>query len=357
LYSGALENGFTPSSVLLDAPIVLEGDGMETSWRPENSTGKFNGPTRLREALVRSRNLVSIRLLRQMGTSYSMDYTSRFGFNKETMPDNLTLALGTLQATPLEVATAYCVFANGGFKVQPYFIDRIQGPEGTTVWESTPPIACPECEKTTDTTEAPPAPGFQTVSTSTVSTRDVMSTADAVRGGHEFLTPDRLAPRVISPQNAYLMTDMMMEVITRGTGRRAMALNRQDMAGKTGTTNDAKDTWFNGFTPNLVASVWVGFDQGKSLGESEEGGKTALPIWVHFMREALKGVPQKRRSIPDGLITLRISPETGQLASAENPDAIVETFMSDHLPAEGTLVDGGVNTNSPDETATSEPLF
>lgn len=359
LYSGALENGFTPASVLLDAPVVLEGDGMETSWRPENSSGNFNGPTRLREALVRSRNLVSIRLLRQMGTSYSIDYTSRFGFNKQAMPDNLTLALGTLQATPLEVASAYCVFANGGFKVQPYFIDRIQGPEGTTVWESTPAIACPECEKTSDTTEADataaPAPGLQTVSTSSV--RDAMSAADAIRGGHEFLPPDRLAPRTISAQNAYLMTDMMMDVIKRGTGRRALALGRQDIAGKTGTTNDNKDTWFNGFTPNLVASVWVGFDQAKSLGESEEGGKTALPIWVHFMREALKGVPQKRRVMPDGLITLRISPETGMLASAENPDAIVETFMSDHLPSEGALVEGGANTNNPDETASSEPLF
>jgi penicillin-binding protein 1A len=150
---------------------------------------------------------------------------------------------------------------------------------------------------------------------------------------------------------------MMMDVITRGTGRRAMALGRQDIAGKTGTTNDAKDTWFNGFTPNIVASVWVGFDQAKSLGESEEGGKTALPIWVHFMREALKSVPQKKRVMPDGLITLRISPETGMLASAENPDAIVETFMSDHLPSDGALVDGGANTQSPDETASSEPLF
>jgi len=355
LYSGALEDGFTPASVLLDAPIVLEGDGMETSWRPENSTGKFNGPTRLREALVRSRNLVSIRLLRQMGTSYSLDYVSRFGFNRQTLPDNLTLALGTLQATPLEVATAYCVFANGGFKITPYFIDRIQGPEGTTLWESTPPLACPECEATTN--GAQPSPPVPTAVPVSLSTRNSMADADAIRGGHEFLAPDRLAPRVISAQNAYLITDMMMDVITRGTGRRALALGRNDLAGKTGTTNDAKDTWFNGFTPNLVASVWVGFDQGKSLGESEEGGKTALPIWVHFMREALKSVPQKHRSIPDGLITLRISPETGMLASAENPDAIVETFMADHLPSEGTLTDDGNNTNSPDETATSEPLF
>jgi penicillin-binding protein 1A len=350
LYSAALEDGFTPASVLLDAPIVLEGDGMETSWRPENSSGQFYGPTRLREALVRSRNLISIRLLRQMGTDYTLDYVTRFGFNKQALPDNLTLALGTLQATPLEVASGYCVFANGGFKVQPYFIDRIQGPEGTTVWEASPKIACPECEKVVDTSAS-------TMDVSTAAPRDVMALADSVRGGPGYLPPERLAPRVISAPNAYLMTDMMMDVVRRGTGQRAMALGRQDLAGKTGTTNDNKDAWFNGFAPNIVASVWVGFDQAHSLGEREEGGKTALPIWVHFMREALKGVPQKKRNMPDGLITLRILPETGMLASAENPDAIVETFMADHLPSEGALAADGMSTSSPDEQASSEPLF
>jgi penicillin-binding protein 1A len=360
LYSGALENGFTPASVLLDAPIVLEGDGMETSWRPENSSGQFHGPTRLREALVRSRNLVSIRLLRQMGTQYSIDYVSKFGFNKQSLPDNLTLALGTLQATPLEVAAGYCVFANGGFRITPYFIDRIEGPEGTPIWESTPAIACPECEQPAQ--QQQPAsetgtPDMVLTSMSSGGFPNTIEALDAMRGGPSILPPDRLAPRVISAQNAYLMTDMMSDVITRGTGRRALALGRNDLAGKTGTTNDAKDTWFNGFTPTLVASVWVGFDQGRSLGESEEGGKTALPIWVHFMREAMKSVPQKRKAIPDGLITLRISPETGQLASAENPDAIVETFMTDRLPSEGTLAVDGATTNGPDEAATSEPLF
>lgn len=347
LYSAALDNGFTPSTVLLDAPIVLEGDDMETSWRPENSGGQFHGPTRLREALVRSRNLVSIRLLRQIGTATSIDYISRFGFPANTLPDNLTLALGTLQATPLEVASAYCVFANGGFRVQPYFMDRILGPEGTVVWEAQPPIACADCERTANVATGPLNPP----------SADTLAMADSLRGGPGFLTPERLAPRVISAQNAYLITDMMSEVITRGTGRRALALGRNDLAGKTGTTNDAKDTWFNGFMPQLVTSVWVGFDQERSLGESEEGGKTALPIWVHFMREAMKGVPQRRRVMPDGLITLRISPDTGMLASAENPDAIVETFMADHLPAEGATFGENGATNSADEQASSEPLF
>jgi penicillin-binding protein 1A len=165
---------------------------------------------------------------------------------------------------------------------------------------------------------------------------------------------------VITPQNAWLMTDMMSDVIKRGTGRRALALGRADIAGKTGTTNEAKDTWFNGFTENLVATVWVGFDQERSLGEAEEGAKTALPIWMHYMREALKGVPQDRRPMPDGLVTLRIQPDTGMLASGENPDAILETFMTDRLPsgnAPGGVEGGNPTSTSATDAAAAEPIF
>jgi penicillin-binding protein 1A len=315
LYSAALENGFTPASVLLDAPIVLEGEGMETAWRPENSSGQFHGPTRLREALVRSRNLVSIRLLRSIGIETCIDYLTRFGFERRSMPQNLTLALGTMQATPLELAAGYAVFANGGSKVAPYFIDRIDNAAGKVVWRAEPHRVCDTC------------------------------------------LPTEQAERVITPQNAWLLTDMMADVIRRGTGQRALALGRNDLAGKTGTTNDAKDTWFNGFSPDLVASVWVGFDQERSLGDNEEGGKTALPIWVHFMREALKGVPQRFREMPEGLITLRISPSTGMLAREDDPDAIVETFMVDRLPAGAATSEEGVTLESPGDTATSEPIF
>jgi len=309
LYSAALENGFTPASVLLDAPVVLEGEGMESSWRPENSSGDFHGPTRLREALVRSRNLVSIRLLRALGIPTAQDYITRFGFAKEAMPDNLTLALGTIQATPLQLACGYAVFANGGYKVQPYFIDRIENAAGQVVWRAQP---------------------------------------QSVWNG---------APQVITPQNAWLMTDMMGDVIRRGTGRRALALGRDDLSGKTGTTNESKDTWFNGFTQNLVATVWVGFDQERSLGESEEGAKTALPIWMHFMSEALKGVPQQRRPMPDGLVTLRISPDTGALAGEGNTAAVSEFFLADHLPAGAAPGTEGATSNGPEESQSSEPIF
>jgi penicillin-binding protein 1A len=347
LYSSALENGFTPASVLLDAPIVMEGDGLETAWRPENSTGDFHGPTRLREALVRSRNLVSIRLLRALGTPYAIDYIAKFGFNKANLPTNLTLALGTVQATPLEIATGFAVFANGGFHVQPYFIDRIENAAGQIVWRAAPRVACEECEKPVSLADLPPS----------TDAAGALRNADALRGGAGYLPPARLAERVISAQNDYLMTDMMMDVVKRGTGHRAMALGRTDLAGKTGTTNEAKDTWFNGFTRNLVCTVWVGFDYDRPLGESEEGAKTALPIWMHFMREALRGVPERRRAMPDGLIQLKISPETGALASGESPEAISETFMVDHLPTGGTPADEGTAPASAEGSAPSEPIF
>jgi penicillin-binding protein 1A len=345
LYSAALEDGFTPASVVLDAPVVLEGEGIEAAWRPENSGGLFHGPTRLREALVRSRNLVSIRLLRSMGTKYSIDYITRFGFSKNALPPNLTLALGTLQTTPLELASAYAVFANGGFRVQPYFIERIENSVGKVVYEAEPRIACAPCEQQTSLSDVALFGNIE----------EQLHAADAVRGGPGFLPKERLAERVISAQNAYLLTDMMSDVIRRGTGRRALVLGRNDIAGKTGTTNDAKDAWFNGFTPNLVAGVWVGFDQERSLGEAEEGGRTALPIWVHFMREALKGVPERRWTMPDGLIQLRISPVTGLLASGENPDAILETFMIDHLPA--GMSDDRDTLRPVDEVVATESLF
>jgi penicillin-binding protein 1A len=347
LYSAALENGFTPASVLLDAPIVLEGDGLETSWRPENSSGQFHGPTRLREALVRSRNLVSIRLLRAMGTQPSIEYITRFGFSKEQLPSNLTLALGTLQATPLELASAYSTFANGGYHIQPYFVDRIENSLGEVVWHAEPKIVCVPCEHPVDLSDLPLSGGGA----------EALRVTDSIRGGRGFLPQKQIAERVLSPQNAWLMTDMMQDVVRRGTGRRAMQIGRNDLAGKTGTTNEAKDTWFNGFTSNLVATVWVGFDQERSLGEAEEGAKTALPIWIHYMREALRGVPEHRNEMPDGLVTLRIAPDTGLLASGENPDAVLETFMTDHLPAGGEFGDEGPTSADTDKNASSESLF
>ena len=349
LYSAALENGFTPASVLLDAPVVVE-DG-ETTWRPKNDGGQFNGPTRLREALYRSRNLVSIRLLRAMDRTVAIDYISRFGFPKRDLPNGDSLALGTVNATPLQLATGFSTFANGGFKIVPHYIDRIENAAGEVVYRATPKIACETCEH-----------DIALASYTGAGTKDEkVAEADALRGGRGSIPPDQLAERVITPQNDWLMTDMMMDVIKRGTGVRARVLGRNDIAGKTGTTNiggtsDTKDVWFNGFSPGLVATVWVGFDQETSLGATEQGSNTALPIWIHFMREALRGVPEYVRPMPDGLVTLRISPDTGMLASGENPDAIMETFMTDHLPGGGVAGDNSVQSGpEPGEAKGAEP--
>jgi len=345
LYSAALENGLTPATVLLDAPIVLEGTSNEDTWRPENSTREFGGPTRLREALVRSRNLVSIRVLKEIGIPTAVDYISRFGFDPKTMPRDLTLALGTLEATPLDVAAGYAVFANGGYKVAPYFIERIEDAAGRVVWSAAPRKVCPECD-----VGAPQQGAALRVS----QPAQAAGRAESSHGEPPPLASSEAAPRVITAQNAYVMADMMADVIRRGTGRRALALNRSDIAGKTGTTNEAKDTWFNGFTPNLVATAWVGFDQERPLGEAEEGARTALPIWIHFMREALQGVPEGHRTMPDGIVTLRISPATGTLVSAENPDGIPELFMVNHLPAAN---EPGNVAQGPEGQASSEPIF
>ncbi|MBV8497284.1 MAG: PBP1A family penicillin-binding protein [Gammaproteobacteria bacterium] len=372
LYSAALENGLTPATVLLDAPIVLEGSGGEDAWRPENSTREFGGPTRLREALVRSRNLVSIRVLKEIGIPTAIDYISRFGFDPKSMPHDLTLALGTLEATPLDVAAGYCVFANGGFRVTPYFIDRIEDSSGNVVWRAAPRMVCAQCQPE----EVPGVPGTAApaaaapvqiadrgrglavmpanAAAAPAGTSASSAAASAGPAAAQALPASEVAPRVISAQNAWLMADMMADVIKRGTGRRALALGRSDVAGKTGTTNEAKDTWFNGFTRNLVASVWVGFDQERPLGESEEGARTALPIWIQFMHEALKGVPEQPRPVPDGLVTLRISPETGTLVSAENPDGVAEMFMMNHLPASDA---GGAMAQGPESQPGSEPIF
>jgi penicillin-binding protein 1A len=275
-------------------------------------------------------------VLKELGISAAVDYISRFGFNPKSMPHDLTLALGTLEATPLEVADGYAVFANGGYRVQPYFIDRIEDAAGQVVWRAAPRMVCTQC----DEAGAQPAAAAP------------LRVADTTQGEPAPLPPEQVAPRVISAQNAYLMADMMADVIKRGTGRRALSLNRGDIAGKTGTTNEAKDTWFNGFTRNLVATVWVGFDQERPLGEAEEGARTALPIWIQFMHEALKGVPEQPRTMPDGLVTLRISPETGTLVSAENPDGVPEIFMASHLPAEQGSTQQGAESQ-----ASSEPIF
>ncbi|MGH8442817.1 MAG: penicillin-binding protein 1A [Nevskiaceae bacterium] len=325
LYSAALSYGFTPASVILDAPVVFDDPALEDTWRPENYSGKFYGPTRLREALVQSRNLVSIRLLQAIGIPYARNFVAQFGLASERIPNDLTLALGSATFTPLEVARGYAVFANGGFLVDPYYIAEITRSDGAVLFKAAPPVACAECAEAKIEAAGqfqPPAAGPP-------------ATPPPVPGPAALATlPDGtpLAPRVLEPRLVYLMRDMLRDVVTRGTGAKASELKRGDLAGKTGTTNDEADAWFNGFNSRVVAIAWVGFDQPQPLGRGEVGGRAALPMWMDFMRAALDGVPEEWPERPPGLVTVRVDPETGKLAAAGAPEAIFEMVPAELVP-------------------------
>jgi penicillin-binding protein 1A len=353
MYAAAMAGEFTPASMILDAPIIMDDPNLEEVWRPENSGGGFRGPMRLREALVQSRNLVSIRLLKELGIAAVVDYAQNFGFRKEQMPNNLTLALGSMAATPLEVATGFTVFANGGFKVEPFYIDRIEGPGGQIVYSAEPRTVCAECAQPVDGVSAAERAKNAELSAT------IVPPTPLAPGARRTQT----AERVITPQVSFLMNDIMKDVITRGTGRRALALGRTDLRGKTGTTNLAVDTWFNGFNDSLVASVWVGYDDNRPLGDIEEGARTAVPIWVDYMREALRGVPEKPRSIPEGIVEMKINARTGGTRDADI-DPMFEYFRVDKLPSEeGYVGDPGtgpqdIDSTSPDSPqSNSDPIF
>ena len=296
LYAAALDAGYTPSSVINDAPITFHDSSQSGgSWRPQNFSGRYYGPTRLRDALVHSRNLVSIRLLREIGLDKAIETAKLFGFVESELPRSLSLALGSGSATPLRMAQVFAVFANGGFRVDPYLIERIETPDGGVVFQATPQVACPNC----DDAENKPA---------------------------------NEAPRVISPQVHFMMNSMLQDVIRHGTATKALELKRSDLAGKTGTTNEQRDAWFNGYSPGLVAVSWLGFDSPKPLGEGETGGHTALPMWMHFMREALKDIPETGFTLPEGLVEARVSPSNGLLVKGKNADGMTEYYPPGQAP-------------------------
>jgi penicillin-binding protein 1A len=343
IYAAAFEKGYTPASVIPDAPIVVDEEGKEQAWRPKEFENKFAGPVRLREALVQSKNLVSVRLMRAIGGDYTWKYVTRFGFDKSQLPNDLTLALGTAELSPLQVAVGYSTFANGGFKVGSYYLDRVEDASGKVIQQADPAIACAQCGRVTDA----PTPRSAAASATRGGTLD-----EAYHDGKTMIPAKNLAPQIIPPQVAYLLADMMKDVIRRGTGQRARSLNREDIAGKTGTSNEAHDTWFNGFNGDVVTTVWVGFDTDRSLGEGEQGGRTAIPAWTYFMHAALSGTPVHGVPIPDGIVSVRISPKTGLLASSEDPSGIMEKFIEGNLP-KAELYEGQ-NPNNPEG---DKPLF
>jgi penicillin-binding protein 1A len=338
IYSAALEDGFTVASLVNDAPIVFEDKDLERTWKPQNFSQKFYGPTRLREAMVNSRNLVSIRLLRNIGIEYAREYITQFGFKLEELPANLSMALGSASLTPLSMARGYAVFANGGFLVKPQFIRTIKNASQRVVYETRPLELCDDCDDESHVEVAekeeyvPDEPEFRPL---------IIASGEQgpeARAGnlHERLKAEGsdspYAKQAVSPQNAYLVRSMMMDVVRRGTGVRAMQLGRRDLAGKTGTTNEQRDAWFSGYNDHLVTSVWVGFDNHEPLGKRELGGRAALPVWMEYMAMALEGVEDSPPVMPEGLAQARIDPETGMLARLDNHETIMEIFQAGRLP-------------------------
>lgn len=360
IYSYALSQGFTLASIINDAPITKWNKSQGLAWRPKNSPPIYNGPTRLRLGLAQSKNVMSVKLIRELGIRGTIDYLTKFGFNKKDLPYGESLALGSASVSPLDAVTGYATFANGGFKVTPYFIDRIESQDQQNIYQAQPLIACLACEKHNASSEK--------------HIIDVPLFEDFCP-----LPADRLAPRIISEQNAFLVSEMMRSVINgggnwskgtgwSGTGWRAKVLKRHDIGGKTGTTNNSKDTWFSGITTNLVATAWVGFDNpGRALGKTrkninlgkkqtkgrEAGAKTAQPQWITFMAVALQDYPEQSIYIPEGITTARIDRATGLLTTKTDHSSRFEYFITGSAPTEyidqeqPNLFDGSPDTELP----------
>ncbi|WP_420713184.1 penicillin-binding protein 1A [Pseudomonas sp. SL4(2022)] len=309
VYSAALDKGYTAATLVNDAPIVFADDALSQVWRPKNDNNTFLGPIRLREALYRSRNLVSIRLLQDLGIDSTLSYIERFGFERKDLPPNLSLALGTASLTPMEIAEGWSTFANGGYKIEPYLIERIEDRNGKQLFNANPAQTPAGIEQ-----------------------RAQQRSATLIVGDQPVPAEPILAEQIIDGRTAYIMTSMLQDVIKRGTGRRAMAMGRDDLAGKTGTTNESKDSWFSGYNADYITTVWTGFDQPESLGRNEYGGTVALPIWMDYMGAALKDKPSHMLPEPEGLLTLRVDPHSGRAATPDTPDAYFELFKSEDSP-------------------------
>lgn len=392
VYAAAFERGFTPASIVLDAPVMFHDRWTGKTWRPQNDDLRFRGPMRLREALVQSRNLVSVRLLDALGVDFTRKYITNFGYTEQSLPPNLTMAIGTATVPPMTVARGYTVFANGGFLTTPHFVDRVLDRSGVVIASTHPQRACRDCperllrEGTASTivdgfdlgpaasAQARAADGFDlgpAASAPDVNSEDAdgedanadadktvaapappprpMPTAEERRAAAEFVGPPEimLAPRAIDDRTAFLVSSLMLDVVDRGTGRAAKVLERADIGGKTGSTNDHRDAWFSGFGGDLVTTVWVGNDDFTSLGRREYGGKAALPIWIDYMRAALKDVPVVEPVVPAGIITAYVDGGSGYPVPEGTPGARKEFFKTEDLDR---LASSGYGT----EPATSD---
>jgi penicillin-binding protein 1A len=306
IYAAALNKGYTLATLINDAPIVVDDPSQATMWRPHNVNLTFNGPTRLKDALVHSQNLVSIRILDDIGINYAIDFATKFGFHKENLPHALSLALGSLSVSPMDLTAAYAVFANGGYKIEPFLIDKITDSDGHVLLQAKPTSVCtPPCSDT---------------------------------------DPDLIAPRVISSDVAFLMNSALMGVVQQGTASEARVLNRKDIAGKTGTTNEQVDAWFAGYNPDLVVTTWIGFDTPHPL--HEYAAKVALPLWIDFMKIALQGKPEHIMPQPENIVSIRINPLNGLRAKEGQRNAIDEYFQDKDIPSFDEQAITTTNTNA-----------
>ena len=340
IYSAALAEGNNASTILLDAPVVMSSKELEEDWRPSNYSGRFYGEQRLREALVRSMNLATVRLLlEKTGINNAIEHIKPFGFSGDALPANGGLALGAGSASALDMAQAYAVFANGGYSVDPFIIDAIRNSEDEVIYQSSKPIVCSACEKDTSITENAVLNQTQEAEEAEYNLNQMAEIVDVYKPNANF-SPElykdiSLASRIITEHNAFLMQDMLREVIRRGTGVRARReLGRTDLSGKTGTTNDYRDAWFAGFNNDISAVVWVGNDNNEPLGNGEQGSRTALPIWIELMRTTLDKAPESSMKMPKDMITVRISKITGCPAKSNDTNEIMfEVFHKDNLPS------------------------
>ena len=322
LYAASFEKGFNPASIVLDAPVVFR-DRRGHMWRPQNDGGGFRGPMRLREALVQSRNLVSVRLLDGIGVPFARTYISQFGFDEAELPPNLSMSLGTASLTPLSVARGYAVFANGGSRVTPWFIDEVKDREGNVVFKENPAVACRGCGQGAQGGGAPASQVVDGFNFGPAATTAAAKPAEAKpRAEEKPADPNAItAPRAIDERTAYQLVSMMRDVVQRGTGTAAKVLGREDVGGKTGSTNDHRDAWFGGFGAQYATVVWVGRDNFQSLGYREYGGKAALPIWIDYMRVALKDKPVALNDPPDGMVQATLNGVT-EWVKVEDMDRI-----------------------------------
>lgn len=319
IYAAALENGFSAASIINDAPLVFTDKKLEADWRPENSGGVFNGPTTLRRALYQSQNLVSIRLLRELGIGNTVNYLKSFEFNNKEIPKDLSLALGSFSMTPLQLAKGYSVIANGGFLIAPFIVDYITDRKGSVIFQSSRFIACSKCDEDENNIEAE-------------------SLDDIINQENSHV---KNAIRIMDERVAYIIDSILKDVIKKGTGRKALQLRRVDIAGKTGTTNGPTDAWFSGYHPDLATTTWLGFDSNKKIGKKEYGGSAALPIWIDFMKDQLKILEKKNKIRPKGIVSVKVNQPGGSKQNVKE----FELFLEELQPTKSNSIEKYMKSN------------